>query len=155
MTMHSINRGIRAATALLLVLSFAACNRRDDAAVGDTTSLGPTPDSGPLRVSDVEIGRRIGADKRINDQTDDFAVRDTMYVSVVTEGASSGSRLSAKWTFNNKQVVDSTSKSISPAGGTTVTEFHITKPTAWPKGKYKVEVFLDGASAGTKDFEVK
>jgi hypothetical protein len=24
-----------------------------------------------------------------------------------------------------------------------------------PKGKYKVEVFLDSKSAGTKDFEVK
>jgi hypothetical protein len=155
MTMQSINRGIVAATALLLVLSVVACNRKDDAVVSDTTSLGPTPDSGPLRVSDVEIGRRIGSDKRINDQTDDFAVRDTMYVSVATEGASSGSRLAAKWTFNNKQVVDSSSQSISPAGGTTVTEFHITKATPWPKGNYKVEILLDGVPAGTKEFEVK
>jgi hypothetical protein len=153
--MQSINRGIAAATALLLMLSVGACNRRDDAGVSDTMSLGPTPDSGPLRVSDVEIGRRIGSDKRINDQTDDFAVRDTIYVSVVTEGASSGSRIAAKWTYNDKQVVDSSSQTISPAGGTTVTEFHITKPTAWPKGKYKVEIRLDGVAAGTKDFEVK
>jgi len=152
--MQSINRGIAAATALLLLLSIGACSRKDDAA-SDTTSLGPTPDSGPIRVSDIEVGRRIGADKRINDQTDDFAVRDTMYVSVATEGASTGSRLAAKWTFNNKQVVDSSSQSLAPAGGTTVTEFHITKATAWPKGKYKVEILLDGVSAGTKEFEVK
>jgi hypothetical protein len=152
--MQSINRGIAAATALLLLLSLGACGRRGDA-VSDTTSLGPTPDSGPIRVSDIEVGRRIGPDKRIDDQTDDFAVRDTIYVSVATEGASSGSRLAARWTFNDKQVVDSSSQSLSPAGGTTVTEFHITKASAWPKGKYKVEILLDGVSAGTKEFEVK
>lgn len=152
--MQSINRGIAAATALLLLLSAGACGKKDNAAVSDTTSLG-TPDSGPLRVSDIELGRRIGSDKKISDETDDFGVRDTIYVSVSTEGASTGSRLSAKWTFNDKQVVDSSSQSISPTGGTTVTEFHITKATAWPKGKYKVEVLLDGVSAGTKDFEVK
>jgi hypothetical protein len=153
--MQSINRGIAAATALLLLLSVGACGRKDNAAVSDTTSLGPTPDSGPIRVSDIELGRRIGPDKKINDETDDFAVRDTIYVSVSTEGASTGSRLNAKWTYNDKQVVDSSSQSISPTGGTTVTEFHITKATAWPKGKYKVEILLDGVSAGTRDFEVK
>lgn len=153
--MKSIHRGIAAAAALLLLLSVGACGKKDNAAVSDTTSLGGTPDSGPIRVSDIELGRRIGPDKKINDQTDDFAGRDTIYVSVSTEGASTGSRLNAKWTFNNKQVVDSSSQSISPTGGTTVTEFHITKATAWPKGKYKVEILLDGVSAGTRDFEVK
>jgi hypothetical protein len=153
--MRSITREIAAATALLLLLSVGACGKKDDAAVNDTISLGPTPDSRPIRVSDVELGRRIGIDKKINDQTDDFAVRDTIYVSVATEGASTGSTLKAKWTFNDKQVVDSSSLSISPAGGTTVREFHITKKSPWPKGKYKVEIFLDGVSAGTKDFEVK
>ena len=153
--MKSINRGIAVAAALLLLLSVAACGKKNDAAVNDTTSLGGTPDSGPIRVSDIEVGRRIGPDKKINDQTTDFAVRDTVYVSVATEGASTGSNLKAKWTFNDKQAVDSSSQSISPAGGTTVTEFHITKPSAWPKGKYKVEILLDGVSAGTKEFSVK
>ena len=35
------------------------------------------------------------------------------------------------------------------------TEFHVFKPTGWPEGKYKVEVSLNGALAGSKDFEVK
>jgi len=128
---------------------------KNDATVSDTSAVAGTPDSQPLRVSDIQIGKRIGADKRINDQTTDFAVRDTMYASVTTEGASTGSKLAAKWTFNAKQVVDSSSQTLSPAGGTNVTEFHITKATAWPKGKYKVEVFLDGVAAGSKDFQVK
>ena len=35
------------------------------------------------------------------------------------------------------------------------TEFHISKPDGWPAGKYKVEVFLNDQSAGTKNFEVQ
>ena len=152
--MQSINQGIRAATAVLLLLSFSACNKKPDA-TQDTTSLGATPDSQPLRVTDVEVGRRVGADKKISDQTTDFGVRDTIYASVSTEGAATSSNLAAKWTFNDKQVVDSTTQSLSPRGGTTVTEFHISKASAWPKGKYKVEIFLDGASGGSKEFNVK
>ncbi|HUQ98767.1 MAG TPA: hypothetical protein VM166_04880 [Gemmatimonadaceae bacterium] len=152
--MQSINRGIMAATALLVLLSFTACSKKNDAAQ-DTSSLGATPDSQPLRVSDIQVGRRIGADKRINDQATDFGVRDTVYASVTTEGAATSSNLVAKWTFNGKQVVDSSTQNVSPRGGTNVTEFHISKATAWPKGAYKVEIFLDGASAGSKDFNVK
>ena len=152
--MQSINRGMRAATALLILLSFTACGKKNDA-TQDTTSLGATPDSQPLRVSDVEVGRRVGADKKITDQATDFGVRDTIYASVTTEGAATSSNLAAKWTFNGKQVVKESSQTISPTGGETVTEFHVDKKSAWPKGKYLVEVWLNGVSAGTKDLEVK
>ncbi|HXG69128.1 MAG TPA: hypothetical protein VNJ04_00780 [Gemmatimonadaceae bacterium] len=142
-----------------LVLAMA-CGKKDNAATSDTVSMGapdpmPTPAAGPIRVSDVMIGKAIGSDKRVTDAMDDFAVRDTIYASVVTEGAATGAKLTTKWTFNDKQVVKETSQNISPSGGTTVTEFHIDKKSAWPKGKYKVEVMLDGVSAQTKDFEVK
>ena len=151
--MLSINRGT-AAAALLLALSVSACGKKNDSVATDTTA-GATPDSQPLRVSDVEVGKRIGADKKITDQTSEFGVRDTIYASVTTEGAATSSNLVAKWTFNGKQLVDSSSQNLSPRGGTSVSEFHITKKTPWPKGNYKVEVFLDGLSAGSKDFQVK
>ena len=34
-------------------------------------------------------------------------------------------------------------------------EFHITKQTAWPKGAYRVEILLNGATVVTKDFTVQ
>lgn len=141
----------------VLVLA-AACGKKDETAVTVPagTEVNTTPmSSEPIRVSDVQLGKAIGSDKRVSDSKDDFAVRDTIYASVITEGAATGAKLSTKWTFNNKTVVDETSQNISPAGGTTVTEFHITKASAWPKGKYKVEVMLDGVSTQTKEFEVK
>jgi hypothetical protein len=51
-------------------------------------------------------------------------------------------------------VVKEQSESIAPTG-TAATEFHISKPKPWPVGKYKVEIAVDGAPAGSKDFEVK
>ena len=43
---------------------------------------------------------------------------------------------------------------INPTGPS-YTEFHIAKATGFPPGKYKVEIFADGTSAATKDFEIK
>jgi hypothetical protein len=112
-------------------------------------------DTTPIRVSDIQVGKVVGSDKKIGDQTTSFGVRDTMYVAVITDGAAKDAKITAKWTFNDKQVVKESSQTISPAGGETATEFHVDKKSAWPKGKYKVEVMLNGVSSGTKDLEVK
>ena len=148
------------ASALILLGTLAACNKKNDTTLTDTTSLGTTTatvavDTAPIRVSDIQVGKGVGSDKKIGDQTTSFGVRDTMYVSVITDGAAKDAKITTKWTFNGKQVVKESSETISPTGGTTATEFHVDKKSAWPKGKYTVEVLLNGVSAGTKDLEVK
>lgn len=148
------------ASALLLLGTLAACNKKNDTTLTDTTSLGTTTatvavDTAPIRVSDIQVGKAVGSDKKIGDQTTSFGVRDTMYVSVITDGAAKDAKITTKWTFNGKQVVKESSQTISPTGGTTATEFHVDKKSAWPVGKYTVEVMLNGVSAGTKDLEVK
>jgi hypothetical protein len=148
------------ASALVLFGALAACNKKDDTTLTDTTSLGTTTatvaiDTTPVRVSDIQVGKGVGSDKKVGNQTTSFGVRDTMYVAVITDGAAKDAKLTAKWTFNGKQVVKESSQTISPTGGETVTEFHVDKKSAWPKGKYLVEVWLNGVSAGTKDLEVK
>ena len=148
------------ASAMLAFATLAACNKKNDNTVTDTTALGTTTatvavDTAPIHVSDIQVGKAVGSDKKVSNQTTDFGVRDTMYVAVVTDGAARDAKLTAKWTFNGKQVVKEDSQTISPTGGTNVTEFHVDKKTAWPKGKYTVEVLLNGISAGTKDLEVK
>ena len=148
------------ASALVLLGTLAACNKKNDTTLTDTTSLGTTTatvavDTAPIRVSDIQVGKGVGSDKKIGDQTTSFGVRDTMYVSVITDGAAKDAKITTKWTFNGKQVVKESSQTISPTGGTTATEFHVDKKSAWPVGKYTVEVMLNGVSAGTKDLEVK
>jgi hypothetical protein len=148
------------ASALLLVGVLAACNKKNDTTLTDTSALGTTTatvaiDTAPIRVSDIQVGKAVGSDKKVGDQMTSFGVRDTMYVSVITDGAAKDAKITAKWTFNGTKVVDQSTQTISPTGGTTATEFHINKKTAWPKGKYTVEVSLNGVSAGTKDLVVK
>jgi hypothetical protein len=143
--------------AIALIVTAAGCKKNDAPIVADTTSMANPAPMNPapaaLRVSSIETGKGINADKTVKDDAHDFGVRDTVYVSVKTEGSGSGT-LAAKFTFQDGQTVEQSSQSITPTGDA-IHEFHIQKASAWPKGDYKVEVTLDGVSAGTKDFTVK
>lgn len=150
-----IRNKARLAALPLAFLIAAACGRKD-ATVADTTAVlpGPAP-AAALRVTEIETGKGWNADRTLRDGTDDFGVRDTIYVRVKTDGSSPGATLAAKWTYQDGQTVEESSQTIAPTGGETVHEFHIQKATAWPAGNYKVEILLDGVSAGSKDFAIK
>ena len=132
------------AVTLVAVLS-AACTE-NPGATGTGTGVG-------VRVSQIDMGRSLTADKTINDKTDSFKPNDTIYASVATEGTAASATLKARWTYQNGQAVDESTQTIAPNGDAR-TEFHISKPDGWPTGKYKLEVFLNGSSTATKDFEV-
>lgn len=106
-----------------------------------------------VKVTDIAVGRSVTADKAIAEKTDSFRAADTFYVSVKTDGSGPNATLTARWTYEDGQVVDESKQNITPDGAT-VTEFHVSKPDAWPTGGYKVEVLLNGTSAGTRDFKV-
>jgi hypothetical protein len=100
------------------------------------------------------MGRSLTADKTISDKTDSFKPNDTIYASIATEGTAATATLKARWTYQDGQAVNESTQTIAPTGDTR-TEFHVSKPDGWPPGKYKLEVFLNGSSAATKDFEVE
>ncbi|RZA13591.1 MAG: hypothetical protein EOP93_20020 [Lysobacteraceae bacterium] len=88
-----------------------------------------------------------------------FAGKDTIYAAVSTAtsdpAASVPGKLGVKWTHvDSNQIVHEETKDITFAGDG-VTDFQISKPDGWPKGKYKLEVSLDGNVVQTRDFEVK
>jgi hypothetical protein len=102
-----------------LAPSLGACGRNAD--VDDETAAPPAIERSTdqaVRVTDVELGRSIDAQGRIADgaDTDDFARNETIYVSVSTDGAAAGSRLTARWTFEDGQVVDESSQTLSATG---------------------------------------
>ena len=145
-----------AAVALTLAGALAACKNKDAGTAADSATMAPAP-AASASVSDIALGKSVTADNKIANATTSFGARDTIYASVTTENASPGSSLVAKWTYQDGQVVDSTSQAIAPSsagGSTSVTEFHISKGSAWPAGNYKVEFFLDGSSVGSKDFSI-
>ena len=148
------------ATALVLAGLVAACGRKEE---DRTTTMPPATMPGPvnapapiavMRVVDVDLGNAIGADKRVTNETDAFKPGDVIYASVHTDGAASNTPITARWTFQDGQTVEESTQTISPTGPA-VHEFHVSKPAGWPEGKYKVEILVDGASAQTKEFEVK
>jgi hypothetical protein len=114
----------------------------------------PAAAPAPFRVSSVTVGNAIGADKKVVAPSATFAPSDTIYASVATEGASPSAELSARWTYEDGQLVNQESQAIAPTGPAN-SEFHISKPDGFPAGKYKVEIALNGAPVGTKEFEVR
>jgi hypothetical protein len=108
----------------------------------------------PLSVTAVTLGKQVGPDKTVAQAMATFGVKDTIYAAVATVGASADALLSATWTFQTGQLVKADSQHIAPTGPA-ATEFHISKPSGWPAGKYHVAIMLNGAQAGAGDFEVK
>ena len=152
--MYRLNNAARILPLVAAVAIFAC--KKNEAPPADTGVAMAPPAAAPaesLKVNGIETGKGLNADKTIKDDEHDFGVRDTIYTSVKTEGAGTG-KLTAKWTYKDGKVVSEESQNISPTGDA-YTEFHIVKATAWPKGDYKVEILLNGVSAGTKDFSVK
>lgn len=135
---------------LALLLIAAACGGPKT----DTGGTAGTTGTAAVRVTDVSLGRAIGADKAVTDSIDKFNPADTIYASVATDGTASTATLRAKWTFEDGQTVDESTRTIAPSGRER-TEFHIVKPSGWPAGKYKVEVFLNDQSTTAKTFEVQ
>jgi hypothetical protein len=151
--MLRFREGARIRAGYLVLLLAAACGKKDNAATVESSSSGAVANT-PVQVTDVKVGRTVGADKRLAKETDEFSPKDVIYAVVETRGSGPNTALQARWTYQDGQVVDETSRNISAAGDD-ITEFHISKPSGWPKGKYTVQILLNGSPAGSKDFQVK
>ena len=140
---------------LVVSLSLVACQRSEAPAVAPPAPVAtPAPAPAPFRVSGIELGKAIDADKRVTAPSSSFAPGDTIYASVATVGASPSVTLVARWTYQDGQLVNEETQAIAPTGAA-VTEFHIAKPDGWPVGSYQLEVIANGTSAGTRAFQVQ
>ncbi|HVI59482.1 MAG TPA: hypothetical protein VM619_11530 [Luteimonas sp.] len=165
MTRKTLNIAI--AAALFGTLALVGCKKKEEAAVTPPAASEPaapaptTPAPAPAAtasVSSVDLGNAVGADMKVATPSTTFAPKDTIYASVATSTSDAAAtvpgKLTAKWSFQDGQVVNEESKDLNLMGPGT-TEFHISKPDGFPAGKYKVEISLDGNVVQSKDFEVK
>jgi hypothetical protein len=151
----------QSAVALFLVLAvaaaslaFPACQKREKPAPASTTTTTPPPAATTPAVIGVELGNGIQASKRVVQAQTTFNSTDTIYAAVMTEGNAASATLSARWTFEDGQLVDESSQTIVMSGPAT-TEFHIMKPSGWPAGRYQVQISLNGVVARTVEFTVQ
>jgi hypothetical protein len=146
-----------AATLLPLLLTGSLACKKAEPPPPPPVTVPPTTAPAPVSVSTVTLGSAIGADKKVVAASEAFGVKDTIYASVETAGTGHA-RLRALWSFvkgEKTAKVDETTVEFD-SSGPAANEFHISKPSGWPKGDYKVEIFLgeDGGPAATKAFKV-
>jgi hypothetical protein len=112
----------------------------------------------PAAVGTVTLGNAIGADKKVTTPSESFAAKDTIYASIDTTGQGHV-KLRALWSYmkgGKTAKVDEQNLEFDSIGPAT-NEFHVAKPSGWPKGDYQVEIFLgdDAAPVATKTFKVQ
>lgn len=152
---------IRLESLLLLLalgapLASPACKRSEEAPKTAPQAPAPqaaAPQTVAFHVTRVDLGNAIDADKKITTPSTTFKPSDTIYASILSEGASPSASLAVRWTFEDGQLVSEATQNIA-ATGPAATEFHIAKPDGWPAGKYKVEVSANGKPAGAAQFTV-
>jgi hypothetical protein len=106
----------------------------------------------PLKVSAVQVGRALNSDNSVATITNRFKPDDTMYASVITDGAGS-STMVARWTGLGRMINES-KKEVSYTDRA-ATEFHIELAGGFPPGDYKVEIIVDGNTVATRDLRVE
>ncbi|MEO8001042.1 MAG: hypothetical protein ABI644_04145 [Arenimonas sp.] len=155
--MSVLNKLLIAAT---LALALSACKKEapvEVAPVAVEPAVAPMaapPAAAEIMVAAVNLGTAVGADQKVTAASTTFGIKDVIYAAVDTKNAAKNAALAAKWTFEDGQVVHEESSNISPEGDVT-SNFKLANDKAWPVGKYKVEISLNGAPAQSVDFEIK
>ena len=108
------------------------------------------PDA-PLRIDTFQLGKALNPDGSVATHASSFKPEDTMYVSILTPDAGTGT-IGVRWTFAGR-VIDEPSKNVTYRGAA-ATEFHLVNSSGFPEGDYKVEVFLNGQPAGVREYRV-
>lgn len=129
-------------------LGVSACGGND----AEDTAAGTVAQA--VSVTDVKLGKSVDANMRVTEETDDFAPTDRIHAAVTTSGTAPSATLTARWTYQDGQVVDESTQTIAPSGEAT-TEFHIFQANGLPTGNYRVAILLDGREVETEEFEVK
>jgi pyruvate/2-oxoglutarate dehydrogenase complex dihydrolipoamide acyltransferase (E2) component len=112
--------------------------------------------SGEIKVAAVTIGSQVDAAHAISKEQRQFAPEDkAIYASVATTGTTDNATLNAKWSYVDGQdeTFTSTTESIA-TDGPAITTFKVQNPNAWPKGKYKVVISLNGKPVASENFQV-
>lgn len=155
--------------AMLAVLvgsvALAGCKKKEEPAPMPPVAgeIAPMPQAtaamATASVNGIDLGNAVGADMRVTVPMTTFAPTDTIHAAVITgtsdPAASIASKLGARWIhIDSNQTVHEESKDMVLAGDG-VTDFQISRPDAWPTGRYKVEIMMDGAVVQTREFAVE
>ena len=101
-------------------------------------------------------GLKLGKDKDVNAETSSFAARDTVYALATVSNAPGAVKVKGRLAIDQVEGEESgpipgLEKTLDLPGSGTATYTFSPPPSGWPKGKYKVEVFMLDEKGEQKD----
>ena len=101
-------------------------------------------------------GLKLGKDKDVSTETSSFAAGDTVYAVATVSNAPGAVKVKGRLAIDAVEGEESgpipgLEKTLDLAGDGTATYTFSPPPTGWPKGKYKVEVFMLNEGGEQKD----
>ena len=108
--------------------------------------------SEPLRVKTLQLGKSLNPDNSVATHTTRFKPDDTVYVSLLSDDPGYGT-VAVRWLLNG-QVVSEAMRDVSYTRAA-ATEFHLQNSGGFPPGTYRVEILINGQSAGMREFRVE
>lgn len=97
---------------------------------------------GGSSIDDIVLTMGLDADYCPLDLVSTFPVDSPFYCSVKVSNLRSGSTVTSRWYFG-EQLVEEINYQVQ-TGGFGCVGFELTNPGPWPRGGYRVEVYLDG-----------
>lgn len=135
----------------------APAGRSAPAPASTAATAAATATDEPFAVTRVTVGLRNNAAPPVIVTADTIPPdQKAIYARVETRGKTDGATLGARWSYREGKgrLVSAISQAIA-TDGPAVTTFKIQNPHAWPAGKYKVDITLDGKPVSSHAFEVK
>jgi hypothetical protein len=107
---------------------------------------------GASSVDDIVLTTWLDADYCPIDDVTTFSPNGAFNCSVKVSNLRTGSTLTSRW-YYGEQFIEEIDYRIQ-AGGHGCVGFELTSPNPWPRGGYRVEVYLDGELERTAMFAV-
>jgi hypothetical protein len=100
---------------------------------------------------------KMARDNEGTQPTTTFSANDTFFCNVDLANAPSDTKVKAVWTAVQVQGADPNTKldETELQSGDGTLHFKLSNNTAWPAGKYKVDLYLNDKLAQTIDFQVQ
>ncbi len=138
----------------LCIVATVACKKKETAVMAPPADVpvAQVPAAG-ARVERITVSKAVNADDSPGEAMTTFGKGDTVYVSMWTAGAPVGTEVMARWSGPDGQQITE-DKVMTDKAGDGYTSFHAANVNGWAPGTYRVEIFVNGASAGSTTFTV-
>lgn len=143
--------------AAVCVIAAVGCKKKTETAALPPPADAPVTQVSPVatgaRIERITVAKAVNADDSPGEVATTFAKSDTVYVSMWTAGAPVGTEITARWFGPDGQQVTE-DKIVTDRPGDGYTSFHAANVNGWASGTYRVDILVNGASAGSTTFTI-